>query len=308
MNTVIYADILVVINIAVNYLLLRASAVITGYRFKTTRILLSSAAGGLFSLIIFIENIPNAVNLMIKILFLSLMVLIAFEIKSVKAFLKFCCAFFLCNIAFAGIMLLLSLTVMPYSAIYRNGIVYFDTNIFTLTVTSVICYIIITLISKLIKSRVPQNHIYPIRIHNNGKLIEGTALFDSGNSLCDCFSGKPVIIAEKDFVRALLDGKEYHEMKKFRLIPYTTISNGGALPAFTVDRVEITVNGKWTCAEEVFIAVTERKIVSGGYSVLIGAPFFETLKNQPKGGNAENEKETKSFFKKSDKQAEKNYF
>lgn len=283
-KTVIYADILIAVNIIVNYLLLRATAVIAGCQHKTLRIVLSSAAGGVFSLMIFIENIPFILSFVIKILFLVFMVYVAFGCKSLKAFLKCCGSFFLSNFAFAGIMLALSITVMPNAAIYKNGIVYFDIDIFTLTISSVICYAILSLISRFTKSRIPQKSIYSLRITYGSETVEGKALFDSGNSLCDCFSGRPAIIAEKDFVKKLYGQKEITDMKNFRLIPFSTIKNGGALPAFMADKTEILIEGVWYTTSDIYIAVTENKIVSGGYSALLGTPFFDAIGNQIEGG------------------------
>lgn len=284
LKTVIYADILIVINLIVNYLLLRASAAITGCEFKAWRFLIASAIGGAFSLIIFIENMPAWLNIILKIAFLFLMVLTAFGVKSLKAFLKCCGAFFLSNFAFAGIMLALSISVMPNAAIYQNGIVYFDIDIFTLTVSAVICYFVLSIISRFTKSRVPQKNIYPIRITYGENSVEGKALFDSGNSLCDCFSGKPAIIAEKDFIADLYGENELTDMKSFRLIPFSTIKSGGALPAFLADKTEIMNEGTWLEAKDIYIAVTEKKIVSGGYSALLGTPFFDAVGNQIEGG------------------------
>lgn len=286
MKTVIYADILIVINIIVNYLLLRASATITGSQFKPVRFLLAAGAGGIFSLIIFIENIPVWLNIIIKILFLFAMVLIAYGVKSVKAFVKCCCAFFLANLAFAGIMLGLSVAAAPNAAIYKNGIVYFNINIFTLTVTSVVCYAVLSLTSRLSKSRVPPKSIYPIRITYGSNTVEGQALLDTGNTLCDCFSGKPAIITEKNFIDNLCRGTELTEMKSFRLIPFSTIKSGGALPAFLADKAEIMDKGKWIEARDIYIAVAEKKIVSGNYSALLSVPFFDAIENQIKGGKS----------------------
>ncbi|MBE6819762.1 MAG: hypothetical protein E7516_01750 [Ruminococcaceae bacterium] len=284
LKTVIYADILIVVNIIVNYLLLRTSAAISGCNFKPLRFLLSAGAGGIFSLIIFVENINPILNATIRILFLSLMVLIAFGTKSVKSFLKCCGAFFLANFAFAGIMLGITVAVSPGIAIYKNGIVYFDINIFTLTITSVICYSVLSLISRFSKSKVPQKSIFPIRITYGGKTVEGKALLDTGNTLCDCFSGRPAIITEKDFISLLCENTELTEMKSFRLIPFTTIKNGGALPAFLADKTAIMDKGQWIETDNVYIAVTEKKIVSGGYSALLGMPFFDAIEPQIKGG------------------------
>lgn len=284
LKTVIYADILIVVNIILNYLLLRTSAAISGCSFKPIRFLISAGAGGIFSLIIFIENINPALNILIKILFLVLMVLIAFGTKSVKSFMKCFGAFFLANFAFAGIMLGITVAVSPDIAVYKNGIVYFDINIFTLTITAVICYAVLSLISRFSKSKVPQKSIFPIRITYGGKTVEGKALLDTGNTLCDCFSGRPAIITEKDFIALLCENTELTEMKSFRLIPFTTIKNGGALPAFLADKAAVMDKGQWIETDNIYIAVTEKKIISGGYSALLGMPFFDAIEPQIKGG------------------------
>ena len=84
MKTVVYADVLVVINIIVNYFLLRASAAVISFDFKAWRFLVSSALGGAFSLIIFVDGLPAAALAAVKFLFLLLMVLAAFGYGSFK--------------------------------------------------------------------------------------------------------------------------------------------------------------------------------------------------------------------------------
>jgi hypothetical protein len=93
-----------------------------------------------------------------------------------------------------------------------------------------------------------------------------------------------VIIAEKDFIAPLIEGCDLTEMNGFRLIPFTTIKSGGALPAFLADKTAIMDKGKWVETDNVYIAVTEKKIISGGYSALLGMPFFDAIEPQIKGG------------------------
>lgn len=282
LKTVIYADILIVINIIVNYLLLRASAAFTGLGFKAWRFLAASAAGGLFSLIIFVENISIWLNILLKMLFCVVMILIAFNIKSVKAFFKCTAAFLAVNFAFGGIMLAVCTALLPNSAAYHNGVVYFDIDIITLTVAATACYCILKLISHFMKSKVPQQSIYSLKITYEERTVEGKALFDSGNSLCDCFSGRPVIICEKDFIAPLLTDTQLTEARNFRLIPFSTISNSGALPSFLADKMEILIGGKWVETKNIYIGVTEKKIVSGGYCALFGTPFWDAVGNEEK--------------------------
>lgn len=264
--------------------MLRTSAAISSNNFKTWRLLLSSIVGGLFSIIIFIDRLSVIQNIFLKILFFLIIVSIAFGSKNIKSFLKCCASFALVNFAFAGIMFALCTAFMPNNTIYKNGIIYFDISLMTLTLSAIICYIILSLISRFTKSKIPQKSIYDIRVYYNNKKIEGRALFDSGNTLSECFSGRPVIISEKDFIRPLYEKSDITYLKNFRLVPYSTINNGGALPAFMADKIEIYIKGKWVESKEIYIAVTDKKIVSGGFSMLFGIPFYETIEPKIKGG------------------------
>ncbi len=278
MKTVVYADVLIVVNIIVNYFLLRTAAAIVSFDFKSVRFLAASVFGGAFSLIIFADELPPVLLTVIKFAFMLAMTATAFGFVSLKRFIKCCAAFFIANIAFAGLMLAGCTFVFPNSVIYKNSVVYFDMDILTLTVAAVVSYVVLSALSRAMRNRTPPQSVYGIRICKDGQVVEGKALFDTGNSLCDSFSGRPVVIAEKSFAKALVPkgtAFEPTEMHGFRLIPYTTVGGGGALPAFPADSIEIIERSGVRKVENIYIAVTEKKIVHGGYAALIGSPLFE---------------------------------
>ena len=71
---------------------------------------------------------------------------------------------------------------------------------------------------------------------------------DSGNSLVDSFSGKPVIICRRSDLYKIIDfsydisfenAKEAYEKNSVRFIPYSTIGNFGMIPVFTPDEILI---------------------------------------------------------------------
>ncbi len=280
MSTVIYADILVAVNMIMNYFLLRASMAVTGADYKTVRVFLSAAAGGLFSMIIFVEDISPLVNTLIKLLFLAFMVAVAFGLKSLKSFVKNCSAFFIANFVFAGIMLAISVFIAPEKTLYKNGIVYFDIDIITLTVSAFVCYVILSALTRFSRSRSPAESIYELTVTYNGNRVTGKALYDTGNTLRDSFSGRPVIIAEKGFAEKLFaEGEDVTQQKNFRLIPYSTIKNGGALPAFLAEKISLKTPTKTTEAEKIYIAVTDKKFVSGDFCALLGTPVTDAADN-----------------------------
>lgn len=285
MKTVVYADVLIFINIILNYLLLRIAAKITSSECRALRLLAASVLGGAYSLIIFVDGIPEWIMVIINLAFSFLMVLTAFEICSVKGFLKKSAAFFLSHTAFAGVMLLLCTFVFGDSAIYKNDAVYFDLDVLTLTVSALICYAVLSAVSRLTKSKSPDECVYEIEISAFGKRTEVKALFDTGNSLTDSFSGRPVVICEIVSVDNILpdeirdsNGKpDLTKLKGFRLIPYSTVSGAGALQAFPIDEIVVSSRNKTGSSQKLFLAVTEKKFVSGDYSGLIGMPVYEAL-------------------------------
>lgn len=280
MKTVVYADILIILNFIINYLLLKAESVITGQNYKTARLIISSFVGSLFSLTIFINDVKPILSIITKIIYIAIIIFIVTEIKSLKMFVKHFGAFLSVNFIFSGIMLAINILLIPDSSIYNNGFFYFDVNILSLIVISVICYILIWIITKITKNKTPPKCIYDISIKYNGRTVSGKALFDSGNTLCDCFSGKPVVITEKDLINKLTDTEITEKMKNYRLIPFSTINGKGTLPAFMADSIEIIISGKPKTAENIYIGITDKKIISGNFSALIGQPFFDLLENK----------------------------
>jgi RNA polymerase sigma factor (sigma-70 family) len=93
--------------------------------------------------------------------------------------------------------------------------------------------------------------------------------------------------------RGELEKTDIIDARNFRLIPFTTIKNGGALPAFSADKVRIFIGKSAIETSGIYIGVTEKKIISGGYSALIGTPFFdatETCTHSERGRKTDYEK------------------
>lgn len=302
---VIYADVLVITNIIVNYLLLRTCAVIMGCRARAIRLLASSALGGVYSLMLLADGLHPIFAALMKVFFLVTMVPIAFKIKSVKTFLRCCAVFLLANFGFAGIMLAVRFMFAPQSMMYQNGAVYFDIDLLTLTVTALGCYGAMSLILFFAKSRVPQCRTFFFEAECGEIRAQGKALYDTGNSLTEGFSGRPVIVCGEAFASELLDGKAVPDTESigadslpdgFRLIPFSTVSGAGVMPAFRADCLGIFIGGERYDLHDVYIACARRGTVNGEYDALIGTAVFDMIDNEVKG------------FENLDKQAEKDFY
>ena len=104
---VIYADILVVINLFVNYFLLLITKRILRVCVRRIRILCGAVFGGLYSLIIFAPALPLAVTALFHMAAVGILVLISFPTNTVKAYFKAYTSLFAVNFRFPGPILTL---------------------------------------------------------------------------------------------------------------------------------------------------------------------------------------------------------
>lgn len=274
----VYVDVLVAINIFVNYFLLLSTKGILKINIKRLRLFLGAFAGGLYSLVIFLPDIPNVVSLIMNVAACTVIVLVTFTPKCLKSFIKEFAAFFAVNFIFAGLMLAVWFAFRPESMVYNNAVVYFDIDIKILVISTVACYLVLTVISFFLKRAAPSDRLFDITLTNKGRTIMTKALLDTGNSLKDGFTGKPVIIADKKTVRKLVDEKlydffdgntalKYSGGDGLRLIPYNTVGVSGVLRATVID--SITIHKKNLTLKNVLLAESVTEFANDEYSVLL---------------------------------------
>lgn len=275
---VIYADVLVIVNIYINYILLRLCAKISRREAKSLRLFLSSLIGGFYSLIILIDTVPEWVITVTKLAVGIFMLFIAFRFGNKRAFLRLMGAFLLVDIAFAGLMLALWLIFAPRSMVYCCGIVYFNINTGTLLIFTVICYILTSIIAKLIAFKAPKNTVYRLTVNFYSSEFVCNAFLDTGNTLTEPFSGYPVIIV--DPAVADINGTTLYEHfekseKLPRIIPCSTLGKTTALTSFRPDSVKISGLESEFETNHVYIAFSQGKLLNGEYTALLSAEIFE---------------------------------
>ncbi|MCL1823298.1 MAG: sigma-E processing peptidase SpoIIGA [Oscillospiraceae bacterium] len=244
---VIYIDTLIIINLYVNFFLLKSTEIFLHRRIKTWRCVLGALAGGISSLVILLPPLPAFLNAPVKLFIGLSLVLIAFGFGKLPVFLKNALVFLVINVVFAGLMLALQLFASPLDMIYNNGAVYFDISFLTLLISTSAAYFLIRLLRYFLDVKFNADKIYTVRFKYNGKSMDLQAFADSGNTLTDFFTGKPVIICEKKACSTLFpdfneldDYQNTGQIKKgIRLLPYSTINGSGLLPVFKPDDVKI---------------------------------------------------------------------
>lgn len=242
----IYVDVLIVLNIYVNFFLLKATAKITRSPMKTCRCIASSAYGSLFSLTILLPSLSFIFSILIKIAAAVSIVALAFGISSKIRLAVNSAAFFTVNFLFAGVIYAVYSWLKPDFMHFNNTYFYIDFSLIILVVTTAVLYFAVCAV-RYILDRIPADSgCYKIIIRYKDKIVSLSGLADTGNSLVDFFSGNPVIICGKDKIRDITGINDLHSEtlpKGFRLIPCSTISDSGVIPVFRPDEV-IIFDGK----------------------------------------------------------------
>lgn len=280
----VYVDVLVVLNIFVNYFLLSGASLILRKRPKRTFLVLGAFFGGIYSLVIFLPDIPDFISVIMNMGASSLIVLITFLPRRIKEFFKEFAAFFAVNFLFAGLMLAVWILFKPKGMVYNNSAVYFDIDIKVLVFSTIGCYIVLTIFSKILKRNAPSDKLYDIEITHKGRMVMTKALFDTGNTLSDGFSNTPVIVAQKNIVKKLVSPSMYKffdgntamplnaDDEKIRLVPFGSVGGSGTLKAVLIDKVKIPKEN--ITAEKVILAQSNNDFNSTEYSVLLGPEIF----------------------------------
>lgn len=298
----VYADVLLIINLFVNYTLLLCSARIIKKRVKKFRILLGAAVGSVYGLIILLPEIPKPLELVLRVVATALMVFCTFEYTNPQKFLRCFFTFFAVSMGFGGVMLVLWLTVAPVGMVYNNGAVYFDIDIGILAVSTIVCFAVISIISFFIERRTPKESAAIVTVEMNGETAKVNAIIDTGNSLRESFSGYPVAVVEKSEIQNILpqsivdyykNSNTENESTGIRLIIHKTVSGIGILPAFRPDFLEIKTVSRTITTDKVYIAVTEKNLAGGEYSMLLNPEMLNGEDN-----HAEALEEDKKFFTK----------
>ncbi len=216
---------------------------------------------------------------------------IAFLPKSLKIFIKNIFAFFGVSLLFGGAIYALEITLHPENIMFYNGIVYFDMSISYLVACVLVIYGIFLLADYLITKHNAKGGKCHIEITYNNSSVNITALIDTGNTLTDGMTGKPVIIAELSAVSPLFTREELMFFKSgdfenipeslnksFRLIPCKTVTGTSILKAFIPTFVKIKDEKNSCKINFCTVALTDKDLSQGDYRALLNNKIFENVK------------------------------
>ncbi len=259
----IYVDVLLGLNLFINYFLLLAVSKFLFWEGKRRRFFLAALIGAFYSLTILLPELPDILSLIFKLLLSGVLMRIAFPFRGWIPFFKGVAVFYLMNFAFAGFMLAIWYCISPASLTIRNSVVYFSISPVLFLCLTVLSYLVIRLLQRITgKSKIPQTEC-KITVFYKGNEISCLACVDTGNRLEEPFSGYPVIVMEKEKLPSI------PEEGPFRFIPFRAVHTQGLLKAFRPDKVIVQLAEKKAECENVYIAISETPLSAGTFSALI---------------------------------------
>ena len=287
----IYLDIVFIENVLINYIILMATAIISKNKIRYILFLMSASLGGLYSILNYIVDMSLIENIIFKLILSCVMIQIGFNKLNLKKFFKTLVMFYLTSFTFGGASFMLLFLVNPESIIYENGHFIGTYPIKVAIVGGIVGFIIIYLVSKLIKNRLTSNNLLcELEIFYNGKNKRMKTLIDTGNLLKEPISKEDVIIVEKESLKEFIDEKVFIEIQnimngnllgevseeiykyKFKVIPFASLGNeNGVLIGFKPDYIKIYSPEDDVVKNNVLIGIYEGKLSKSNlYTSLVG--------------------------------------
>lgn len=243
----VYVDSLFLVNFVMNlYLLLLVNQ--STFRTATRlRLILGAAVGAVCFLTPFMWNGPGWLKYGLALGGGTLgMLYVTFRMRSIRALDRLLCKLCLWSFLLGGILLFL----ISKSAFLRESM----TGIAGVIGMGTVAWLGLTFLLEKYKSK---ETVCYVTLINGGNRIKVAALLDSGNSLMEPISGKPVSVIEMSVFQSLWTMPPTY----YRAIPFHSIGkNRGILHGYLVPEIQIEMDGVVKVCKDVYVAVSNENI------------------------------------------------
>ena len=280
---VIYIDCVFLLNLAIDYLLLLCTARLAGAPLQRLRLALCSALGALYSVLVFLPWGSRLADMPIKIAVGILMACLAF--RPVARCWRLVALFFLLSGALAGLLLALGLA-LGHPGVLFSRLYYAKISWPILLISASVMMVLIHLIFRQ-GARHGGGELMTVIISIHHKERRITALLDTGNTLREPVSGRPVLVSDRSAlcdlwppdIASIIKSSESPEEKMVRLYDMNAGDGFSLLPFRSVG----SPSGLLLAARSDYIKVGEKRYPralvalaegplsdGGGYSALWG--------------------------------------
>lgn len=268
----VYVDEMFLLNLAINYFILLATAKLCALPIRRLRFALSAGLGALFSVSLLYEPLQFLASPVTKLLLGFVMSLVAFGAEN--GMIKRFCAFLALSAAFGGAVY--GVTLLAGSSLEEGFFVSISMRVLLLSFAA--CYFLLTLVFRRLGVR-QSRRLVDVCLQFCGKTVEFMALCDTGNELWDPISNLPVMVMDSqaagkllpeellsalgrsvgDFMLAVEKDSVYR--CRFRLVPYSAVGRDfSLLPVFRPD--QLSLDGRETM--DILVGVSPTKLCGNG--------------------------------------------
>lgn len=283
---VVYLDVLACVNLAMDYLLLTATARVAGVFVPRRRLLGGACAGAAYAVCAVLPGTAFLASPLCELLAGVGLIWLAFG-RMPGRFARLSAVFALLSCACAGAVLALG---QATGAVLRvQGAYYLDVPLRVAAPAALLCWCLSGLIFRGTAGQDgAERPSARVEIAFAGRRETFLLLCDSGNDLCEPVSGRPALVLDRhaaarvlpaelagtlaalraDNAGAQMAGLPEVWRTRFCLLPYRAVGRpGGLLLAFRPDEIR-RVDGKTECQ---LAAICAEPVAGGRYDGLIGA-------------------------------------
>ena len=290
MQQVVYVDILIFMNTIVTFMLLLTVRQFTGIEAGAVRLLLASAVGGVYSLVLLAPEMSFWLAVFVKLLMGITIVMIAFRTRVARKMLRCILLFSGFSFFYAGVIYALAPVLGNGILQINNGFAYYDLSYTSVILLCVALYFLLCLFKRHFPGFSQKDMLYKMKITNGEQTVAFTALLDSGNHMRDPYAGRPVILISPAVAKSLTGfdstGAMVEEMERqeagcrFRLLPVTALGSAKMLPALTADRAVVYADDEEKVISRPCIAATDDPLGGDRYQALINEAVFLADENK----------------------------
>ena len=289
---IVYIDILFLLNFLITGLILFVCSNITKEHVPVRRMSIMAAVSGVYSAVMFYPELSPLYSGIMKFAFTAMLVALTFGAYTYKRFIKMLAVFYLVSFSFGGAVFGVmyfsqASTALGYTI--KNGEMYLNLSAGSLIFSIGIAYASIMIFSSVVRYKQRQN-VADITLNLNGNAIRLKGLIDTGCSLSDPLSGRPVVVAEHAKLREYLPEEINTLFKEKRhddiveifkvaealspqlavcVIPFIAVGREyGAMPGIRCDKCEIQT-GSGTAECPVVVGICGHTLGSESFDAIL---------------------------------------
>ena len=276
-----------------NSIILYATSIILKLKPKLFRILISSAIGSIYSIILYITEMKIYSSIISKIILSIIMTYVAFNPQNVKKMWKQILIFYLTSFVFGGVALYLIYFLKPQDILIKNGMYVGENILKIILLGGIVAFVVIKISLKIIKTKISSKDMYcNIKIKLNEKEVETIAMLDTGNLVKEPITNTPVIIVESSLLYEMLPKEILNNLEevlngnlsdipeeiqekyisKMRCIPFKSLGKeNGMLLGIRADEIEVIKEDENKIIKNAIIGIYDKSLTKRGeYRALVG--------------------------------------